>query len=271
MPTSEVKINPNPSLSQPPAVRLVGVTKVFGSVPVLRGLNLEVPRGQHVVIIGRSGCGKTTLLRLLMTLERPTEGTIEIDGELLGLKRVNDRLVPDDPKHFRRVRGRIGMVFQQFNLFPHMTALENVIEGPIHVLGLSKSEARKRGEELLGMVGIIEKAHEHPRRLSGGQQQRVAIARALAMQPDVMLFDEVTSALDPELVGEVLKVIRQLAHQSGMTMLIVTHEMGFARDIADRVLFMDGGVIIEDAPPDVIFTNPANQRTREFLRAVLER
>jgi polar amino acid transport system ATP-binding protein len=271
MPTSDVKMNPNPSPSQPPAVRLVGVTKVFGSVPVLRGLNLEVPRGQHVVIIGRSGCGKTTLLRLLMTLERPTEGTIEIDGELLGLKRVDGRLVPDDPKHFRRVRGRIGMVFQQFNLFPHMTALENVIEGPIHVLGLSKTEARKRGEELLGMVGIIEKAHEHPRRLSGGQQQRVAIARALAMQPDVMLFDEVTSALDPELVGEVLKVIRQLAHQSGMTMLIVTHEMGFARDIADRVLFMDGGVIIEDAPPDVIFTNPANQRTREFLRAVLER
>jgi polar amino acid transport system ATP-binding protein len=206
-----------------------------------------------------------------MTLEQPTEGTIEVEGELLGLKRAGDRLVPDDQKHFRQVRGKIGMVFQQFNLFPHMTAVQNIIEGPRHVLGLPENEARKRAEDILRMVGILDKGNEHPRQLSGGQQQRVAIARALAMQPKIMLFDEVTSALDPELVGEVLKVIRQLAKDSGMTMLIVTHEMRFARDIADRVIFMDGGEIIEDALPDVIFSKPANERTREFLRAVIER
>jgi len=206
-----------------------------------------------------------------MTLERPDEGTIEIHGEPLLTRRVNGRLVACDPAHVRRVRGQIGMVFQHFNLFPHMTVLQNVTEAPVRVLNLPKEEARQRGLELLQMVGIFEKAAAYPRQLSGGQQQRVAIARALAMRPKIMLFDEVTSALDPELVREVLMVIRRLAHQGGMTMLIVTHEMSFAKDISDRVIFMEGGRIVEDAPPNTVFANPSSDRTREFLRAVLER
>jgi polar amino acid transport system ATP-binding protein len=253
-----------------PAVRMNAVTMAYGSLVVLRSVDLDVPSGQKLAIIGRSGSGKTTLLRLLMTLERPQSGTIEVEGELLGVKRVGDRLVPDDSRHLRTVRGKIGMVFQQFNLFPRMTALENVMEAPVHVLGLPSAEARERAMELLSVVGLNDKANEYPRKLSGGQQQRVAIARALAMQPRIMLFDEITSALDPELVGEVLKVVRQIARETSMTILIVTHEMNFARDISDRVIFMEGGEIAEDTTPDVMFTNPANERTRSFLRAVLE-
>jgi polar amino acid transport system ATP-binding protein len=247
------------------------VSKSFGTLDVLRSIDLSIPTGQKVAIIGRSGSGKTTLLRLLMTLERPTAGTIEIEGELLGLKRVNGRLIDDDPRHLRNVRGKIGMVFQQFNLFPRMTALQNVIEAPIHVQGASRKDAEARGRELLALVGLVPKADEYPRNLSGGQQQRVAIARALAMNPKIMLLDEITSALDPELVGEVLEVVRRLAREQSMTILIVTHEMTFARDISDRVLFMEDGAIAEDAPPSMIFTRPTNPRTQAFLRAVLER
>lgn len=254
-----------------PAVRFRGVRKSFGAVHVLRGIDLEVPPGQKLAIIGPSGSGKTTLLRLIMTLEYAEEGTIELEGELLGLKRVDGKLVKDDDRHLRQVRGKVGMVFQHFNLFPHMTALGNVMEGPVRVLKLPHDEARKRALDLLKIVGLEEKAAVYPRQLSGGQQQRVAIARALAMRPRIMLFDEVTSALDPELVGEVLTVVRNLAHETAMTMLIVTHEMKFAADIADRVIFMDHGNIVEDAAPSVLFTNPAHERTRAFLRAVLER
>jgi polar amino acid transport system ATP-binding protein len=247
------------------------VSKSYGPLAVLRSINLTVPAGQKVAIIGPSGSGKTTLLRLLMTLEKPDSGTIEVDGELLGVRRDGDRLVPDDPKHLRMVRGKIGMVFQEFNLFPRLTVLENITLAPVHVLGLSRAAAEKRARELLALVGLSEKTDQHPRKLSGGQQQRVAIARALAMQPRVMLFDEVTSALDPELIGEVLRVVRLIAHETSMTMMIVTHEMDFARDISDRVIFMDGGQIVEDAGPDVMFTKPTSERTRAFLRAVLER
>ena len=253
------------------AVRFRAIRKSFGAVHVLHGIDLDVPSGQKVAVIGPSGSGKTTILRLIMTLEKAEAGTIEIEGELLGQKRVGDRLVPDDEAHLRQVRAKIGMVFQHFNLFPHMTALANVMVGPVHALGLSKDEARARGVELLRLVGLEEKADVHPRQLSGGQQQRVAIARALAMRPRIMLFDEVTSALDPELVGEVLTVIRNLASETAMTMLIVTHEMTFAADISDRVIFMDAGRIVEDEPPSVLFKNPTNDRTRAFLRAVLER
>lgn len=254
-----------------PAIKFRNVSKSFSDLEVLRNLSFDVPTGQKVVIIGPSGCGKTTLLRMLMTLENPTSGSIEVFGELLGLRRAGDALVADEERHIRKVRANIGMVFQQFNLFPHMTALDNIVEAPVRVQRLSKGEAQGRARELLEMVGVADKADCYPRQLSGGQQQRVAIARALALQPRIMLFDEITSALDPELVGEVLKVVRRLAKESGMTMLIVTHEMRFASDIADRVLFLEGGLILEDAPPAVIFSNPSNPRTKEFLHAVLER
>jgi len=206
-----------------------------------------------------------------MTLERPDAGTIEIFGEVLGGKFINGQPVQDEERHLRKVRGQIGMVFQHFNLFPHMTAKQNLMEAPVHVLRMPKTEAQLLALELLSMVGLADKADAYPRQLSGGQQQRVAIARALAMRPKIMLFDEVTSALDPELVGEVLDVIRRLAHAGGMTMLIVTHEMLFARDIADRVIFMDAGRIVEDSSPEVIFSDPKDPRTKTFLRRVLER
>jgi polar amino acid transport system ATP-binding protein len=261
----------NGATSVPAAVLFSGVGKSYGTNTVLADLDLEVPVGQRVAIIGRSGSGKTTLLRLLMTLERPDSGTITVMGELLGSRLLNGKLVPDTQSHLRKVRANIGMIFQHFNLFPHMTALQNVIEAPIRVLGTNKDEARIRGIELLTMVGLAEKCNEYPRKLSGGQQQRVAIARALALRPKILLFDEVTSALDPELVGEVLDVIRQLVHESGMTTMIVTHEMSFAREVADRVLFMESGRIIEDAVPSVIFSDPQEQQTRRFLKSVLER
>jgi polar amino acid transport system ATP-binding protein len=254
-----------------PLIRFSQVCKSYGELRVLDELDLEVAAGEKVAIIGPSGSGKTTILRLLMTLERYESGTIEVGGELLGLRREGDRLVPDREAHLRQVRKQIGMVFQHFNLFPHMTALQNVVEAPIRVLGLPRREAEARARELFAMVGLQEKAGSYPRHLSGGQQQRVAIARALAMRPRIMLFDEVTSALDPELVGEVLRVIRQLAKESGMTMLIVTHEMTFARDVSDRVIFMEKGRIVEQGEPGVIFREPRSERTRAFLKAVLER
>jgi polar amino acid transport system ATP-binding protein len=251
-------------------VRFKGVSKRYGSLTVLDELDLDIARNERVAIIGPSGSGKTTVLRMLMTLEQINEGVIEVDGEPLTHMLQNGQLVPANDRHLRRVRGKIGMVFQHFNLFPHMTALQNCMEAPVFVLGLSKSEARERAEDLLSMVGLADKKDHYPSQLSGGQQQRVAIARACAMRPQVMLFDEVTSALDPELVGEVLNVIRKLGSEHNLTMLMVTHQMGFAREFADRVCFFYGGKIAEAGPPEQLFGNPANERTRQFLSAVLE-
>jgi len=252
-------------------VRFRSVTKQFGDLVVLDELDLDVDPGEKVVIIGPSGSGKTTILRVLMTLERPNAGTVEVGGEHLYHELKNGDLVPASERHVRRVRHRIGMVFQHFNLFPHMTALENVAFAPRKVLGTPRDEARERAVALLESVGLGDKLDEHPARLSGGQKQRVAIARALAMEPEVMLFDEVTSALDPELVGDVLNVLRDLAENTSMTMLLVTHEMGFAREIGDRVVMFDAGRVVEQGPPEQIFTDPHEQRTRDFLRAVLDR
>jgi polar amino acid transport system ATP-binding protein len=251
-------------------VRFEKVTKRYGDLTVLDSLDLEVAPNEKVAIIGPSGSGKTTVLRMLMTLERIDEGVIFVDGEALTHMQRNGRLVPADQKHLRRVRGNIGMVFQHFNLFPHMTAVQNCMEAPVHVLGLSKAEAGERVAELLDMVGLNDKKEHYPSQLSGGQQQRVAIARALAMRPKVMLFDEVTSALDPELVGEVLNVIRKLGAEHSLTMLMVTHQMGFAREFADRVCFFYAGKIAEQGDPGQIFSKPENPRTQQFLSAVLE-
>ena len=251
-------------------VRFSGVHKAFGDLVVLDGLDLDVATGEKLVIVGPSGSGKTTILRVLMTLERPDSGTVEVDGEQMYHVERNGKLVRAPESHIRQVRAKVGMVFQHFNLFPHMTTRDNVALGPQKVLGLSKNEARSRAEEFLDKVGLADKVDQHPAQLSGGQKQRVAIARALAMEPEVMCFDEVTSALDPELVGEVLNVLRDLAH-TRMTMLIVTHEMGFARDIGDRLVMFDEGRIIEEAPPDKLLSEPKEPRTQEFLRAVIER
>jgi polar amino acid transport system ATP-binding protein len=245
-------------------VRAEQIVKRFGRLTVLNGVDLSVKRGQVVVIIGPSGSGKTTLLRCINHLEKIDDGRIYIDGELMGYRLVNGHPVEDREANIARIRSQIGFVFQRFNLFPHMTALENVIEAPIHVLRQPVSEVRERAMELLAKVGLAEKASAYPHKLSGGQQQRVAIARALAMNPKLMLFDEATSALDPELVGEVLKVMRQLAEE-GMTMVVVTHEMGFAREVADHVIFMDKSVIVEQGPPEQIFEYAENARTRNFL------
>ncbi|WP_245502633.1 amino acid ABC transporter ATP-binding protein, partial [Mesorhizobium sp. M1A.F.Ca.IN.020.06.1.1] len=212
--------------------------------------------------------GKTTVLRMLMTLETINGGVIYVDGKPLTHMPKNGALVPADAKYLRKARSSIGMCFQHFNLFPHMTAVENCMEGPVQVLGLSRREAKERAEELLSMVGMIDKKDQHPARLSGGQQQRVAIARALAMRPKVMLFDEVTSALDPEVIGEVTNVIRDLVTKHNLTMLMVTHQMGFARDISDRICFFYGGKIEEQDTPEELFTNPKSKRTQQFLSAV---
>ncbi len=241
-----------------------GIVKRFGSLTVLNGVDLSVNRGQVVVIIGPSGSGKTTLLRCLNLLEKIDDGRIYVDGQLLGFREVNGGLQQDREINIARLRSQIGFVFQRFNLFPHMTAMENIIEAPIHVLRRPRGEATERAMDLLTKVGLSEKAREYPHRLSGGQQQRVAIARALAMNPKLMLFDEATSALDPELVGEVLKVMRQLAEE-GMTMVVVTHEMGFAQDVADHVIFMEKAAIVEQGPPDQLFGQTENERTRAFL------
>jgi len=252
-------------------VRFRKVRKSFGNHVVLNNFDLDIRYCEKVSIIGASGSGKTTLLRLLMTLEKPDSGMIEVDGDQLLHMEIKGRLIPANEAHLRKIRGKVGMVFQQFNLFPHMKVLQNTMEAPIHVLGLSRAEAEERARELLEMVGLSEKADAFPSQLSGGQQQRVAIARALAMRPKVMLFDEVTAALDPERVGEVLNVIRKLAAETKMTMLIVTHEMNFARDVSDRVIFLNDGQILEDGSPEVLFTNPSNPRTRAFLSSVIDR
>ncbi len=251
-------------------VRLDHVWKSFGRIEVLTDVSLSVPKGEVVCIIGPSGAGKSTLLRCINHLESLDEGTIYFEGQPVYRYVAKGKTVVDPDKRIEAVRTQIGMVFQAFNLFSHLTALGNVIEAPIHVLGEAPAEARARGLAMLTKVGLAEKANAYPHQLSGGQQQRVAIARALAMNPKLMLFDEATSALDPELVGDVLRVMRQLARE-GMTMIVVTHEMDFARDVADRVVFMDQGNIVEDGPPKEVFTNPRSPRTRQFLQSVLNR
>ncbi len=259
--------------STEPMVRVRGVHKVFGhgagATHVLRGVDLDVARGSVTVVLGPSGSGKSTLLRCVNELEEITAGEIHVGGELMGY-RWDDRGVLHrlHPKVVARQRSRIGMVFQRFHLFGHMTALENVMEAPVQVRGLAKAEARARALELLGRVGLADRVDHYPAQLSGGQQQRVAIARALAMDPELMLFDEPTSALDPELVGEVLAVMRDLA-SDGMTMVVVTHEIGFAREVADHVVFMDDGVIVADGAPGDLLDDPTEPRLREFLSHVL--
>ncbi|MFC0598883.1 ectoine/hydroxyectoine ABC transporter ATP-binding protein EhuA [Streptomyces palmae] len=250
-------------------IRFDRVTKSFGGTRVLDELCFSVAPGRKVTLIGPSGSGKTTILRLLMTLVRPDTGSITVDGDSLTHETRGGRLVPAGEKHVREVRKKIGMVFQQFNLFPNMRVLRNITEAPVHVLGLSPDEAEERARELLDLVGLGDKCDAYPSQLSGGQQQRVAIARALAMRPRVLLLDEVTSALDPELVAGVLDLLRDIAHGTDITMLCVTHEMGFARDISDEVMMFDSGRVIEAGPPDKIFTDPDHERTREFLSAVL--
>jgi polar amino acid transport system ATP-binding protein len=245
-------------------VRAEDVRKSFGHVEVLKGISLEVAPREVMCIIGPSGSGKSTFLRCINHLERIDAGRLSVDGQLVGYREKGGRLHELRESEVAARRREIGMVFQRFNLFPHMTALENVVEAPIQVKGVSRAEARERGAALLERVGLGDRVHNYPNQLSGGQQQRVAIARALAMEPKLMLFDEPTSALDPELVGEVLKVMRQLA-QEGMTMIVVTHEMSFAREVADRVVFMDAGVVVEQGPPQQVISNPQHERTRSFL------
>ncbi len=244
------------------------VCKRFGRSEVLKGINLQVPRGSVVVILGPSGSGKSTFLRCINHLEKIDAGRLYVEGELIGYRDKGGVLHEMRDKDVCRQRANIGMVFQQFNLFPHMTTIANVIAAPTQVKGESKVSATERGLELLARVGLADKADIYPRQLSGGQQQRVAIARALAMQPKLMLFDEPTSALDPELVKEVLDVMKDLA-RDGMTMLCVTHEMGFAREVADTVVFIDGGYVVEAGPPREVLLNPQQQRTKDFLSKVL--
>ena len=252
-------------------VKFSDVTKQYGDLVVLDKLNLEIKRNEMVSIIGPSGSGKTTVLRTLMTLEKIDQGVIYLENEpLTHMPDKEEKLIVANEKYLRERRSKIGMVFQQFNLFPHMTALQNCIEAPVEVLGMKKEEAEERALDLLDLVGLSDKKDEHPSRLSGGQQQRVAIARALAMRPKVMLLDEITSALDPEVVGEVLNVIRSLNKEHDLTMIMVTHQMGFAREISDRVCFFNEGKIFEQGPPEQLFDNPHNERTKQFLHAVLD-
>ena len=259
------EISPNQeAVSERPIIRVRNLHKYFGPLHVIRGVDLDVRVGEVVVIIGPSGAGKSTFLRCLNFLEEPSDGTIEIDGMEIHAREPAREL----RQHVRQIRRKVGMVFQHFNLFPHMTALENIIEAPITVKGMSREEAVAKAEELLKWVGLLEKRDEYPSRLSGGQQQRVAIARALAMEPKIMLFDEPTSALDPELIGEVVEVMERLANE-GMTMVVVTHEIHFARDVADRVILMDSGAWEEMGPPEEIFTRPKKERTRQFLAHIL--
>ncbi len=261
-----------PALSTTPSqgahgavVELIDVGKVFGATTALSHVNLKVARGETVAIVGPSGSGKTTLLRCINFLVPYDSGRVYVNGQLVGYREERGRLVRDSEHNVNQVRKRIGMVFQRFNLFRHRTVLGNLLEGPLYVLRVPKREALTRAYEVLNMVGLADKVTAYPDQLSGGQQQRVAIARALCMQPEVMLFDEVTSALDPELVGEVLAVMRRLAQQ-GMTMIVVTHEMSFARDVADRVAFMEGGTIVVDQGAREFFTRPQTSRIESFLR-----
>ncbi|MBE8472556.1 amino acid ABC transporter ATP-binding protein [Streptomyces sp. 3R004] len=249
-------------------VKSEGVHKSFGPVEVLKGIDLEVKQGEVFCLIGPSGSGKSTFLRCINHLEKINAGRLYVDGQLVGYRQKGDKLYELKDSEVALQRRDIGMVFQRFNLFPHMTALENVMEAPIQVKGVSRSQARERAGDLLERVGLADKAKNYPSQLSGGQQQRVAIARALAMDPKLMLFDEPTSALDPELVGDVLDVMRDLA-ESGMTMVVVTHEMGFAREVGDSLVFMDGGVVVESGNPREVLSNPQHERTQAFLSKVL--
>lgn len=250
-----------------PMIQAVDVWKSFGALDVLKGINLEVNKGEVTCLIGPSGSGKSTFLRCVNHLEKVTAGRLYVDGELIGYREKNGALHEISEKEAARQRREVGMVFQNFNLFGHRTALENVIEAPIHVKGMTPEAAKKRAMELLEQVGLANKAEAYPVQLSGGQQQRVAIARAVAMGPKLMLFDEPTSALDPELVGEVLRVMRELA-DSGMTMLVVTHEMPFAHEVADNVAFMSDGTIVEYGTPEQVLDNPQHERTKEFLSSI---
>jgi len=251
-----------------PMVKAEGVHKRFGRLEVLKGINLEVERGEVMCLLGPSGSGKSTFLRCINHLEKINSGRLSIDGELVGYREAGGKLHELREDVICRKRSEIGMVFQSFNLFPHMTAAQNVMLAPVRVKGLSRAQARDKAVELLGRVGLSDKIDTYPVALSGGQQQRVAIARALAMEPKLMLFDEPTSALDPELVGDVLDAMRQLAHD-GMTMIVVTHEIGFAKEVADTVVFMDEGVVVESGKPDAVLTNPQHERTKTFLWKVL--
>jgi polar amino acid transport system ATP-binding protein len=249
-------------------VQAEGVHKRFGRLEVLKGITLEVQKGEVMCLLGPSGSGKSTFLRCINHLEKINSGRLSVDGELVGYREHGGKLYELREREVIRKRAEIGMVFQHFNLFPHMTALENVTLAPTMVLGVSRDDAEKRADELLNRVGLADKVNTYPVALSGGQQQRVAIARALAMQPKLMLFDEPTSALDPELVGDVLDVMRQLA-KDGMTMIVVTHEMGFAREAADTAVFMDSGVVVESGNPKQVLVNPREERTKAFLSKVL--
>jgi polar amino acid transport system ATP-binding protein len=246
------------------------IHKSFGASKILNGISLKVSKGEVVVLIGASGSGKTTFIRCLNLLETFESGRVRVNGHTLGyVERPDGRLVPDSAREIARKRRDIGMVFQRFNLFPHMTAIENIIEAPVHVLKMPRADAIAQANKLLSRVGLADRADHYPSQLSGGQQQRVAIARALAMQPKVLLFDEPTSALDPETVGEVLQVMKELA-SDGMTMIVVTHEMEFAREVANRVVVLDQGELIEQGPPEQIFTAPEHPRTRAFLRRMFK-
>jgi polar amino acid transport system ATP-binding protein len=251
-----------------PMVKAESVCKSFGALDVLKGITLEIGKGEVLVMVGPSGSGKSTFLRCINHLEQVNAGRLYVDGELIGYRDKGSKLYEMSPRDAAKQRREIGMVFQHFNLFPHRTALENVIEAPIHVKNVKKDDAVARGKDLLRQVGLSEKAGAYPAQLSGGQQQRVAIARALAMSPKLMLFDEPTSALDPELVGEVLEVMKKLAAE-GMTMVVVTHEMGFAREVANHLVFMDEGVVVESGPPREVLSNPQHERTKAFLSKVL--
>jgi polar amino acid transport system ATP-binding protein len=250
-------------------IEFQNVSKSYGELQVLRNLNMHVEAGEKLALIGPSGSGKTTILRILMTLETINSGHVMVENDYLWHQKVNDELVTASEKHLRKMRQNIGMVFQQFNLFPHLTAIANIEQPQILIKGVDKPDAANRAKELLALVGLEDKEQHYPHQLSGGQQQRVAIARALAMDPKIMLFDEVTSALDPELVEEVLNVLRLLASETDTTMLTVTHEMNFARDFADRVLFFENGQIVESGPPEEIFKNPKEPRTRNFLKQII--
>ncbi|WFR71143.1 amino acid ABC transporter ATP-binding protein [Prescottella defluvii] len=251
-----------------PMVKADRVCKSYGALQVLRGISLEIDRGQVLCLVGPSGSGKSTFLRCINHLERVDAGRLYVDGELVGYAERGDKLYELSPRAAARQRRDIGMVFQHFNLFPHRTALENIVEAPVLVKKVARAKAADRARELLDRVGLADKADAYPAQLSGGQQQRVAIARALAMEPKLMLFDEPTSALDPELVGEVLGVMKQLA-KDGMTMVVVTHEMGFAREVADQLVFMDGGVVVEAGEPRQLLANPQQDRTKAFLSNLL--